>query len=68
MQLTEKQEKVLEFLRAYTAEHQQSPSTRDVSEHFAFASNTAAIAHLRALERKGKITRSPHVPRSIVIL
>ncbi|MGB0776329.1 MAG: transcriptional repressor LexA, partial [Akkermansiaceae bacterium] len=33
------------------------PSTRDIQRHFNFASQTAAMSHLRALERKGVIVR-----------
>ena len=33
------------------------PSKREIQEHFGFASQTAAVSHLRALERKGAITR-----------
>lgn len=33
------------------------PSTRDIQRHFDFASQTAAMSHLRALEKKGAIIR-----------
>ena len=34
------------------------PSTRDIQRHFNFASQTAAMSHLRALEKKGAIVRA----------
>jgi len=57
MKLTVRQQEVLDFLQS---EHRRSgimPSTREIQEHFGFASQTAAVSHLRALERKGAITR-----------
>ena len=33
------------------------PSTREIQEHFGFASQTAAVSHLKALEKKGVIKR-----------
>ncbi len=42
------------------------PSTRDIQKHFGFASQTAAMGHLRALERKGVIRRLPGKARAVV--
>lgn len=41
------------------------PSTRDIQQHFGFASQTAAMSHLRALERKGAIRRLPGKARAV---
>jgi repressor LexA len=57
MKLTARQQEVLDYLQS---EHRRSgimPSTREIQEFFGFASQTAAVSHLRALERKGAITR-----------
>lgn len=57
MKLTLRQQEVLDYLQS---EHRRTgimPSTREIQEHFGFASQTAAVSHLRALERKGAITR-----------
>jgi len=35
------------------------PSTREIQRHFGFASQTAAVNHLKALERKGCLKRVP---------
>lgn len=53
--LTSKQTRVLQFLRDFHAEEDRLPSSREVSAHFGWASNTAALGHLRALARKGVI-------------
>ncbi len=42
------------------------PSTRDIQKHFGFASQTAAMGHLRALERKGVIRRLAGMARAVV--
>lgn len=42
------------------------PSTREIQIHFGFASQTAAVSHLRALERKGVISRQPNKARAVV--
>ena len=42
------------------------PSTRDIQAHFGFASQTAAMGHLRALEKKGVIRRLAGKARAVV--
>lgn len=42
------------------------PSTREIQQHFGFASQTAAVSHLRALERKGVIKKLPGKARALV--
>lgn len=42
------------------------PSTREIQSHFGFASQTAAMSHLRALEKKGVIIRLPGKARAVV--
>ena len=57
MILTKRQQQVLDFIQAAQARDGIVPSTREIQEHFGFASQTAAMNHLRALERKGAIKR-----------
>jgi repressor LexA len=57
---------LLEFLRRYQRQHGVMPSTRDIQKHFGFASQTAAMGHLRALERKGVIRRLAGMARAVV--
>jgi len=42
------------------------PTTREIQSHFGFASQTAAVTHLRALERKGVIQRLAGKARAVV--
>lgn len=64
--LTEKQQKVLDYLREYQRDNGVMPSTRDIQQHFGFASQTAAVSHLRALEKKGVIQRLARKARAVV--
>jgi repressor LexA len=68
MDTTERQRQVLEFIREYHAEHGYAPTAREIQTQFGFASVTAAVNHLAALERKKLIRRTPGVQRSIVVL
>jgi len=67
MKLTDRQQQVLDFL---ISEHRRTgimPSTREIQHHFGFASQTAAVSHLRALERKGAITKQDRKARAVML-
>ncbi|GAG14026.1 unnamed protein product, partial [marine sediment metagenome] len=66
--LTNRQQEILEFLRSEHREKGFMPSTREIQHHFGFASQTAAVSHLRALERKGVIHRLPGKARAMMLL
>jgi repressor LexA len=63
--LTERQQAVLNFIRQHQRETGFPPTSREIQRHFQFQSQTAAMNHLRALERKGVINRSPHKARGL---
>ena len=42
------------------------PSTREIQTHFGFASQTAAVSHLRALEKKGAIVKEERKARAVM--
>ena len=64
--LTARQQEILDYLHQHHREKGVIPSTRDIQDFFGFASQTAAMSHLRALERKGAIKRLPNMARAIV--
>jgi repressor LexA len=64
--LTERQTQLLNFLRDHQREHGVMPSTREIQRFFGFASQTAAMSHLRALEKKGVIQRYAGKARAVV--
>lgn len=64
---TERQYEVLEFIEGFLAINHYAPSTREIAEHFGFT-QTGAVNHINALERKGKISRIAGKARTITIL
>jgi repressor LexA len=66
IKLTERQQELLDYLRAHQKSEGVMPSTRDIQKHFGFSSQTAAMSHLRALEKKGVIQRHHHKARAVV--
>jgi repressor LexA len=64
--LTEKQRRILEFLKEYTKNHGYPPTVREIGEHFKFLW-AAARGHLQALQRKGFIRLNPSKSRGIEI-
>jgi repressor LexA len=57
--LTTRQREVLDFVRQWRSRNGKMPSTREIQRHFGFASQTAAVNHLKALEKKGFVRRMP---------
>ena len=64
-QLTEKQQQVYDMLRDLIVKRGYGPTVREIGEHFGIKSPNGVMCHLRALERKGLITRSPNKSRAI---
>ena len=65
-ELTSRQNEILAYLRKSQRETGIMPSTREIQHYFKFASQTAAMSHLRALERKGVIQRLPGKARAVI--
>lgn len=65
--LTERQHKILDFLKAYALRHGYPPTFREIGEHFGFGWS-ASRAHLKAIERKGFLRIIPSRSRGIEIL
>lgn len=59
MQLTDRQEEIVDFLRAYQQEHGVNASVRVLQRHFGFSSSNAAASHLRLLAKKKAIVQAP---------
>jgi len=66
LKLTKRQIELLDFLRSHHHTTGLMPTTREIQSHFGFASQTAAVTHLRALERKGVIQRLAGKARAVV--
>ena len=65
-QLTAKQAAVLEYIREHT--QAASPTCRQIAQAFGFKSPHAVTVHLDALERKGRIRRTPGRSRNIEVI
>ena len=65
--LTDRQQEILDFVRDQQQSTGLTPSTREIQVHFGFASQTAAMDHLRALERKGMLERQPGKARALIL-
>lgn len=66
--LTTRQQEVLEFIEQSQTSRGVIPSTREIQEHFGFASQTAAVNHLKALQRKGIIQRLAGKARAVALV
>lgn len=64
--LTVRQREVLEFIQKQQRETGLPPTSREIQRYFRFQSQTAAMNHLRALEKKGAIERSPGKARAAI--
>ncbi|WP_367873056.1 transcriptional repressor LexA [Luteolibacter sp. Populi] len=64
--LTQRQKEIVEYLKTQQRKTGVMPSTRELQHFFGFASQTAAMSHLRALERKGVIQRLPGKARAVI--
>ena len=65
-ELTQRQQEILDYLKDAQRMTGFMPSTREIQHFFNFASQTAAMSHLRALEKKGVIQRQPGKARAII--
>lgn len=64
-QLTERQRSVYEFVRDKIVNRGYGPTVREIGEEFGISSPNGVMCHLKALEKKGLIRRSPNKSRAI---
>ncbi|MCA9207507.1 MAG: transcriptional repressor LexA, partial [Planctomycetales bacterium] len=63
--LTERQKEVLDMIYEKMTKRGYGPTVREIGEEFGITSPNGVMCHLRALERKGFIRRSPNKSRAI---
>jgi repressor LexA len=63
--LTKRQRRVYEFIRDKIRNRGYGPTVREIGEQFGIASPNGVMCHLRALEKKGLITREANMSRAI---
>jgi len=63
--LTDRQSAIYHFIRKKVRRHSYSPTVREIAEEFGITSPNGVMCTLKALERKGMITREAKVSRGI---
>ncbi len=66
-QLTERQKEIYDFIREQIMEKGYPPTVRDIGENFDIKSPNGVMCHLKALEKKGLITRKGFRARAIML-
>ena len=64
-QLTKRQRAVYEFIRDKIQNRGYGPTVREIGEQFGISSPNGVMCHLKALEKKGLISREPNMSRAI---
>jgi repressor LexA len=64
---TKRQTQVLRFIADHAAEHGYSPSSREICAAIGIVGTNGAHDHVKALVRKGMVTRTSFVARSTVL-
>lgn len=67
-QLTERQKEIYQFIRQKIESRGYGPTVREIGEAFEIKSPNGVMCHLKALEKKGLITREEHSARAIKLV
>ncbi len=68
MDLTKRQQEIVDFIKRYSARHGYPPTVRDIGKAVGLASSSTVHQHLANLERIGLLRRDPSKPRAIELL
>ncbi len=63
--LTDRQQAVYEFIRDCIRSRGYGPTVREIGKHFDINSPNGVVCHLKALEKKGLISREQNLSRAI---
>jgi len=64
--LTDRQKDVLGFIESEQREKGITPSTREIQQHFGYASQTSVMQYIAVLERKGFLDRHARKARALI--
>ncbi|MGC4007220.1 MAG: transcriptional repressor LexA [Pirellulales bacterium] len=67
-ELTKRQKAVLDFIRDKIKNRGYGPTVREIGLEFEISSPNGVMCHLKALQRKGLITREPNSSRAITLV
>ena len=68
LNLTKRQQEILDFIRKYSAKYGYPPTVRDIGKAIGLTSSSTVHAHLANLEKVGLLRRDPTKPRAIELL
>src|SRR3954467_9803104 len=66
--LTDRQEKILTFIKKSIQDQGYPPTIREIGEHFGIRSTNGVNDHLKALERKGYLVRGELKSRPLSVI
>ena len=66
--LTDRQEKILSFIKRSIQDQGYPPTIREIGEHFGIRSTNGVNDHLKALERKGYLLRGELKSRALSVI
>src|SRR5471030_1370040 len=66
--LTERQEKILAFIKKSVLDQGYPPTIREIGEHFGIRYTNGVNDHLKALERKGYLLRGELKSRALAVI
>ena len=64
-ELTQRQQDIYDFLKEKIVKRGYGPTVREIGTEFGIRSPNGVMCHLKALEKKGLITRESHMSRAI---
>lgn len=67
IELTKRQQEIYDFIENQIANRGFPPTVREIGAHFKISSPNGVMCHLKALEKKGLITRENHASRAITL-
>jgi repressor LexA len=68
LNLTKRQQEILDFVKRYRGEHGYPPTVRDIGRAIGLTSSSTVHAHLANLEKLGVLKRDPTKPRALELL
>jgi repressor LexA len=68
MALSERQKKMLEFIRGYMEEYDRPPTIREIGEHVGISSTSVVNYNLNKLQEAGYIARNREVSRGLRLM
>lgn len=68
LDLTKRQQEIVDFIKKHSAKYGYPPTVRDIGKAIGLTSSSTVHAHLSNLEKVGLLRRDPSKPRAIELL